>query len=410
MFNGWENTACNAGCRNIVGCANSVMLLSAFASSGADVFSCKQLLLLCCILCWQASCKLPAATPYAMTPLILPTRTLHLRSLYACSFDPGAYLISLDVSGPGGTSTAQALLNVLGNTPPVASAGGPYTTQVGTAVVVSAEQSTDADGDPLTYSWVLYRGDLPIGNYSGPALNMKLNKAGMYTLKLTVSDDRGGASTTSVQLTSYEASALPAPAPMVFTPQSAPPAAATTTVIAAVPAPPPSSAISSSGLRLPSTTPPTPTYTQSVYQPSVYTPPAATTRTGLAGTPSSATTPAPAMCLFTKDGNSTNAAPGGALNILNIFSLTNTYWAPCQQSTAAPVSGSSSAPAAAGAAKDPLKSTAVIRSPEAFVTATGSATQVSSVTAQRIRCECSCALTCVCWRCGLCVVVEKHAV
>jgi hypothetical protein len=89
------------------------------------------------------------------------------------------------------------------------------------------------------------------------------------------------------------------------------------------------------------------------------------------------------MCLFTKDGNSTSATPGSASNILNIFSLTNTYWAPCQQSAAAPVSGSSSAPAAAGAAKDPLKSTAAIRSPEAFVTATGSATQVGSVQRRR---------------------------
>jgi hypothetical protein len=280
------------------------------------------------------------------------------------------------------------MLNVLGNTSPVAAAGGPYSTTVGTAVVVSADKSTDADGDPLTYSWVLYRGDLPIGNYSGSALNMKLNKAGTYTLKLTVSDDRGGASITSVQLTSYEATAVPAPAPVVFTPQSAPPAATTTTVIAAVPAPPPSSTASNSGLRLPSTTPPAPTYAPSVYQPSVYTPPAATTGGVLAGAPpyaaSSAATPAPAMCLFTKDGNSSNAMPGSALNILNIFSLTNTYWAPCQQSAAAPVSGSSSAPAAAGATKDPLKSTAAIRSPEAFVTATGSATQVGSVQRQRV--------------------------
>ncbi|WIA29786.1 hypothetical protein OEZ86_012260 [Tetradesmus obliquus] len=308
---------------------------------------------------------------------------------FVYSFDPGAYLINLDVSGPGGTGTAQAMLTVLGNNPPVASAGGPYTTTVGAAVVVSAEKSTDVDGDPLTYSWVLYRGDLPIGNYSGPALNMKLNKAGTYTLKLTVNDDRGGASSTMATLTSYDAAAVPAaPPPVVYAPTPAAPPATTTTVIAAVPAPPPSSTTSSSGLRLPRPPPAgTPVLTQSVYQPTVYTPPVTTTTsTGnmlspYVVPPAPVPSPAPAMCLFTKDGNSsTNPWDASLSNAnwsnLNIFSLTNTYWAPCQQSTAAPVSGSSSAPAASTGTPDPLKSNAVIRSPEAFVTATGSATQV----------------------------------
>ncbi|KAF6256391.1 hypothetical protein COO60DRAFT_1702340 [Scenedesmus sp. NREL 46B-D3] len=309
---------------------------------------------------------------------------------FVYSFDSGAYLITLDVSGPGGTSTAQAMLTVLGNSPPVASAGGPYTTPVGAAVLVSAEQSADADGDPLTYSWVLYRGDLPIGNYSGPALNMKLNKAGTYTLKLTVADDRGGAATTMATLTTYERSAAPAGALEVAAPPLAAPAAATTTVVAAVPAPAPSSTASTSRLRLPSTTPPTPTYTPSVYQPAVYTPPVtSSTNTGgaLSGAAPSATPPThaplpgPAMCLFTREGNS-SASPWEASRSdanwsnLNTLSMANTYWAPCQQSTAAPVSGSDAAQAAAGAATEPLASSAVIRSPEAFVTATGAATSL----------------------------------
>jgi hypothetical protein len=97
------------------------------------------------------------------------------------------------------------------------------------------------------------------------------------------------------------------------------------------------------------------------------------------------------MCLFTKDGNSsTNPWDASLSNAdwsnLNIFSLTNTYWAPCQQTPAAPVSGSSTAAAASTGMPDPLKSNAVIRSPESFVTATGSATQVGggcTVTGQR---------------------------
>jgi hypothetical protein len=84
------------------------------------------------------------------------------------------------------------------------------------------------------------------------------------------------------------------------------------------------------------------------------------------------------MCSYTKDANSSTNPWDALVSKLNIFGLTNTYWAPCQQSTAAPVSGSSTAPAASAGSADPLKSNAVIRSPEAFVTATGAATQVRS--------------------------------
>lgn len=330
--------------------------------------------------------------------LNVPAVMLHIPT---CSFNPGVYLVNLDVSGPGGVGSAQTQLTVSANIAPIASAGGPYSTTVGVPVVVSAEQSSDPDGDPLTYSWVLYRGNVQIGNYSGPALNMKLNNVGAYTLKLTVADDRGGASTAVAQITSY--SALPSPPPpAVYTTQAVPamytpPMSTRPAVIAAVPAPPPSS---SSALRLAGPPPgvaATPTYMQSVYTPtpSVYTPSvvggSSTISPGFTVPTTPTPSPAPAMCLFTKNGtNSTSAWDMSVSNAdwskLNPFSLTNTYWAPCTQTAAAPVSGSNTAAVSTGAAS-PLASSAVIRSPEAFVTATGSATQVR-VGARAVRCSC----------------------
>lgn len=129
--------------------------------------------------------------------------------------------MNLDVSGPGGTNSKQVLLTVAANSPPVAMPGGPYTATVGKPLLIDAGASSDADGDPLTYSWVLSRGGGVIGRYNGSTLSMTLNKPGSYSVLLTVRDNRGGVGSASTEINSYYT--VPSPPPPVPVPVPAPP-------------------------------------------------------------------------------------------------------------------------------------------------------------------------------------------
>jgi probable HAF family extracellular repeat protein len=79
------------------------------------------------------------------------------------------------------------------NTPPVASAGGPYTGTEGSPVNL-ALSATDADGDNLTLVWDL--GDGTNGSGTPPASHVYADN-GTYAISLTVSDGRGGTDTKS---------------------------------------------------------------------------------------------------------------------------------------------------------------------------------------------------------------------
>ena len=73
--------------------------------------------------------------------------------------------------GTGYSATAQFTTAAPPNTPPTANAGGPYSVAEGNSLTLSGS-GTDADGDPLTYSWDV-NGDGTYGDATGasPTLN-----------------------------------------------------------------------------------------------------------------------------------------------------------------------------------------------------------------------------------------------
>ncbi|MEO8280387.1 MAG: PKD domain-containing protein [Ideonella sp.] len=94
------------------------------------------------------------------------------------------------------------------NTAPTASIGSLALVRVGTAVLLDATSSTDADGDPLSYSWLLVSRPAGSGsalsNASSARPNLVPDKAGTYALSLTVSDGRATSSVVRVDVISAQ--------------------------------------------------------------------------------------------------------------------------------------------------------------------------------------------------------------
>lgn len=118
----------------------------------------------------------------------------------------------VDVPGSAGNQAAQtvtvslahlspyAVLQPAANQDPVADAGESYDGQVGLPVNFTAADSSDPDGDPLTFTWNF--GD---GSQSVPTDQFNTSHTyasqGTYTVTLTVSDGRGGSDTAQVTAT-----------------------------------------------------------------------------------------------------------------------------------------------------------------------------------------------------------------
>ena len=140
---------------------------------------------------------------------------------------PGEYVTGFQFS-VGGSGSALLLDDVavghMGapntNADPVASVGGSYVGEEGSAVAL-AMSGTDSDGDALTFSWDL--GDGTFGSGAVPPANHVYADNGTYAIMLAVDDGRGGADTARTTATisnvapSLAAFSIPA-TPMGLTP------------------------------------------------------------------------------------------------------------------------------------------------------------------------------------------------
>jgi PKD repeat protein len=103
--------------------------------------------------------------------------------------EAGEYLVRLRVTdddGDFGLDTAQVSI---GNAPPTAEAGGPYTGDEGSPIELRGSGTDPAD-DPLTYAWDL--GQDGIFETPGQVVTNTWPDNGSYTVSLRVDDGRGG--------------------------------------------------------------------------------------------------------------------------------------------------------------------------------------------------------------------------
>ncbi len=83
------------------------------------------------------------------------------------------------------------------NLPPIALINGPRSAMTGEEVTFDGSMSSDNDGQITEYSW-----DLDDGNTAmGEAINHEYSDPGIYQVELTVTDDDGGRTTATHQIT-----------------------------------------------------------------------------------------------------------------------------------------------------------------------------------------------------------------
>lgn len=113
---------------------------------------------------------------------------------------PGEYIFKIAVSDPSRDSDYDEVVVTLVNTAPTAVIGAPSPTPfVGRDITLNASNSTDPNGQTLSYSWTVVStpglSTLSGRNYSGPAPIITFDQAGQFELELSVTD--GIATTTT---------------------------------------------------------------------------------------------------------------------------------------------------------------------------------------------------------------------
>lgn len=133
---------------------------------------------------------------------------------------PGLYVAQLIVNNGSLSSAASTVTITTTNTPPVANAGPSQSVAPGAFVTLDGSQSSDADGDPLTYKWAFL--SVPLG--SNAALTGATTKsptftadlAGTYVVQLIVNDGFANSNPVTVTITAGILGITLSPSPLLL--------------------------------------------------------------------------------------------------------------------------------------------------------------------------------------------------
>jgi len=131
-------------------------------------------------------------------------RYLEIRGVYyACRDDEASKLakqLIADVNALGMAQPAAAPPPpAMANRAPTARVKCPAEGEAGALLTFSAEESSDPDGDKLTYKWDY--GDGETQSFTFPNATHRYTKAGNFTVRLTVDDGRGGTHSSTCTIT-----------------------------------------------------------------------------------------------------------------------------------------------------------------------------------------------------------------
>ncbi len=109
----------------------------------------------------------------------------------------GNYTATLTVTDNLGATHSATAAVAIGNSPPIANAGGSYTGETNVAISLNGSNSSDSDGTITSYSWNF--GDGTTG--TGVAPSHVYSSPNIYSASLTVTDNNGGQHTASALVT-----------------------------------------------------------------------------------------------------------------------------------------------------------------------------------------------------------------
>ena len=111
---------------------------------------------------------------------------------------PTTVTVGLRVTDKGGTSSTATATITVENAPPTADAGGPYSTNEGKPVVLSAAASSDPADTITAYEWDLDNDG--VFETTGEAVVFPADEVGTFTVGLRVTDDDEATDTTTFQV------------------------------------------------------------------------------------------------------------------------------------------------------------------------------------------------------------------
>jgi PKD repeat protein len=125
-------------------------------------------------------------------------------------YHSGTYEVRLTVADDSGASSSASVNVTVRNQLPVAmSTGVNASAYVGDPLIFDGSKSSDSDGRIVVFGWDF--GDGSTGN--GTLVKHAFAQVGTYSVKLTVTDDSGGSSFTSMNVTIIKKPTTPTPTP-----------------------------------------------------------------------------------------------------------------------------------------------------------------------------------------------------